>query len=311
MRPRRGTPGSRRPHVGGEPPGVSGGVVVAERHGAVIGGDAHGARRRHFVDHADGRRSGARRPRHRLAVAGPCCALPAWPIRLYTFQANLGARRFYERHGFSAIEFTDGEGNRERCPDVLYELAPEARPSRSWSPGMASGQPVPSFASRRSPALRHPVGLTARPSRSTCFLWPHVDESDHRCHCPPRARHRQLAAYRAHRVGSPSMNIERWTGSAIGRSRTVAFGDRVDGVRMLERRARTSGPRSRKVPCGSWTRPCRSPIGPGRLLSVQVIPVGHRAGHVRRQWRAWIGPTPPLAAARGFGGARRPACCST
>ena len=28
------------------------------------------------------------------------------PIRLYTFQANAGARRFYERHGFSPIEFT-------------------------------------------------------------------------------------------------------------------------------------------------------------------------------------------------------------
>lgn len=42
------------------------------------------------------------------------------PIRLYTFQANVGARRFYERHGFVAIQFTDGRGNEERCPDVLY-----------------------------------------------------------------------------------------------------------------------------------------------------------------------------------------------
>jgi GNAT superfamily N-acetyltransferase len=44
------------------------------------------------------------------------------PIRLYTFQANVGARRFYERHGYLAIEFTDGQTNEERCPDVLYEL---------------------------------------------------------------------------------------------------------------------------------------------------------------------------------------------
>jgi GNAT superfamily N-acetyltransferase len=43
------------------------------------------------------------------------------PIRLYTFQANDGARRFYERHGFRAIAFGDGSGNEERCPDVLYE----------------------------------------------------------------------------------------------------------------------------------------------------------------------------------------------
>jgi GNAT superfamily N-acetyltransferase len=45
------------------------------------------------------------------------------PIRLYTFQQNTGARRFYERNGFAAIGFTDGGANEERCPDVLYELA--------------------------------------------------------------------------------------------------------------------------------------------------------------------------------------------
>lgn len=44
------------------------------------------------------------------------------PIRLYTFQQNTGARRFYERNGFVAIEFTDGQGNEEKCPDVLYEF---------------------------------------------------------------------------------------------------------------------------------------------------------------------------------------------
>ena len=45
------------------------------------------------------------------------------PVRLYTFQASTGARRFYERHGFVAIEFGDGSGNEEGCPDVLYECA--------------------------------------------------------------------------------------------------------------------------------------------------------------------------------------------
>jgi ribosomal protein S18 acetylase RimI-like enzyme len=45
------------------------------------------------------------------------------PIRLHTFFQNTGARRFYERHGFSPILFTDGYANEERCPDVLYELA--------------------------------------------------------------------------------------------------------------------------------------------------------------------------------------------
>ena len=45
------------------------------------------------------------------------------PFRLYTFQRNLGARKFYERHGFVPIAFTDGSDNEENCPDVLYEVA--------------------------------------------------------------------------------------------------------------------------------------------------------------------------------------------
>ena len=48
------------------------------------------------------------------------------PIRLYTFQENGGARRFYERHGFRAIAFSDGSDNEEHCPDVLYEWAAPA-----------------------------------------------------------------------------------------------------------------------------------------------------------------------------------------
>jgi ribosomal protein S18 acetylase RimI-like enzyme len=43
---------------------------------------------------------------------------------LWTFQKNEGARRFYERHGLDAVEFTDGATNMEREPDVRYEWRP-------------------------------------------------------------------------------------------------------------------------------------------------------------------------------------------
>ena len=43
---------------------------------------------------------------------------------LWTFQKNEGARRFYERHGFDAVELTDGSGNMEREPDVRYAWRP-------------------------------------------------------------------------------------------------------------------------------------------------------------------------------------------
>lgn len=45
------------------------------------------------------------------------------PIYLYTFEENTGARRFYERNGYKAVAFTDGQGNEEKCPDVLYMRA--------------------------------------------------------------------------------------------------------------------------------------------------------------------------------------------
>ncbi len=41
-------------------------------------------------------------------------------LRLWTFQSNVAARRFYERHGFVVAETTDGSGNEEGSPDVLY-----------------------------------------------------------------------------------------------------------------------------------------------------------------------------------------------
>jgi GNAT superfamily N-acetyltransferase len=40
-------------------------------------------------------------------------------LRLWTFEANFGARRFYERHDFSARDRTDGD-NEQGVPDVLY-----------------------------------------------------------------------------------------------------------------------------------------------------------------------------------------------
>lgn len=52
---------------------------------------------------------------HALAV------LPR-PVQLCTFQANHHARAFYERHGFQAVTFSDGAGNEEQRPDVLYRL---------------------------------------------------------------------------------------------------------------------------------------------------------------------------------------------
>jgi GNAT superfamily N-acetyltransferase len=98
------------------------GVCVAEEDGHIVGmlaisTDADGG----WVDHlylapdAVRRGIGAALLHHALA------RLPR-PVRLYTFAANQGARRFYERHGFTVVRFGDGSDNQEGQPDVLYQL---------------------------------------------------------------------------------------------------------------------------------------------------------------------------------------------
>ena len=44
--------------------------------------------------------------------------------RLWTFQQNARARKFYEDRGFVAVEFGDGSTNEEKTPDVMYEWRP-------------------------------------------------------------------------------------------------------------------------------------------------------------------------------------------
>ena len=48
-------------------------------------------------------------------------------LPLWTFQRNHQARRFYERHGFVAVETTDGGRNEEKEPDVRYRWQRDRR----------------------------------------------------------------------------------------------------------------------------------------------------------------------------------------
>jgi ribosomal protein S18 acetylase RimI-like enzyme len=49
---------------------------------------------------------------------------------LWTFQPNLDAIRFYERHGFRTVRETDGSANEERVPDRLMHWQPDNSPGR-------------------------------------------------------------------------------------------------------------------------------------------------------------------------------------
>ena len=44
-------------------------------------------------------------------------------LDLWTFERNVGARRFYERHGFAEVATTAGD-NEEGAPDVRYRWTP-------------------------------------------------------------------------------------------------------------------------------------------------------------------------------------------
>ena len=42
-------------------------------------------------------------------------------LQLYAFQRNRRAQDFYEARGFAPVRFSNGAGNEEREPDVVYE----------------------------------------------------------------------------------------------------------------------------------------------------------------------------------------------
>ena len=91
-------------------------VTVAEADGRII---AFLARQRseirllHTHPNAIGQGAGSQLIEREQSVGPPV-------LELWCFQANRGARRFYERHGFQAVRFTDGARNEEKMPDVTY-----------------------------------------------------------------------------------------------------------------------------------------------------------------------------------------------
>lgn len=100
----------------------SGGTVVAESDGAIVGAMATEREAScswitqmavHPMNVGTG--IGSTLLQHAFRTCTP-------PIRLYTFQANIRAHHFYEQHGFRVIGESDGQENEEHCPDVLYEL---------------------------------------------------------------------------------------------------------------------------------------------------------------------------------------------
>ncbi len=86
----------------------TGQVTVVQQEGKIIGmmavsvdETANWLDHLYVHPHSVGRGIGTKLVERAKAVLGS-------PIRLYTFQANLRAIRFYERHGFKAIAYGDG-----------------------------------------------------------------------------------------------------------------------------------------------------------------------------------------------------------
>ncbi|SNR94235.1 L-amino acid N-acyltransferase YncA [Streptosporangium subroseum] len=92
-------------------------VWVAEQHGQIAG---FAALNIHWLEHlyvapdAQG---------HGIGTALLTQAKKARPnlLILHVFQQNTGARRFYERHGFTLTTLGDGSDNEEKVPDARYD----------------------------------------------------------------------------------------------------------------------------------------------------------------------------------------------
>jgi GNAT superfamily N-acetyltransferase len=94
-------------------------VWVAEEGGRVVGFAAlHDDLLGHLYVHPEAQSRGIG-----TALLGLVKAERPSGFRLWTFQRNVGARRFYERNGCRVVRLTDGRDNEEQEPDVLYEWA--------------------------------------------------------------------------------------------------------------------------------------------------------------------------------------------
>ena len=51
-------------------------------------------------------------------------------VSLHVFQQNGDARAFYERHGFTVLDTSDGDRNMENLPDMTLRWTPEGARSR-------------------------------------------------------------------------------------------------------------------------------------------------------------------------------------
>ena len=84
-------------------------------------------------------------------------------FQLWVFQKNTGARRFYERHGFTLVKLTDGRDNQERSPTRStngspgtsnrrmtepFDAPPDERSSEAFIPNRSMRPPFESYAMR-------------------------------------------------------------------------------------------------------------------------------------------------------------------
>jgi ribosomal protein S18 acetylase RimI-like enzyme len=91
-------------------------VWVAELHGRIAGFAALcGGRLDHLYLTPDAQNRGVG-----SALLGHAKQARPHGLDLYVFQRNTGARRFYERHGFTLVAEGDGSGNEENLPDAHY-----------------------------------------------------------------------------------------------------------------------------------------------------------------------------------------------
>ena len=47
-------------------------------------------------------------------------------VSLHVFQQNTDARAFYERHGFTVVDTSDGDRNMENLPDMTLRWTPDS-----------------------------------------------------------------------------------------------------------------------------------------------------------------------------------------
>ncbi|MET8050079.1 GNAT family N-acetyltransferase [Streptosporangium sp. NPDC005286] len=132
-------------------------------------------------------------------------------LNLHVFQQNTGARRLYERHGFTLVALGDGDDNEENLPDAHYRRRATAEPRQPEPAGGLNESLTCAFPLALADDVRTAVGVMPIPGHCSATSF-EVTVGEDRVTVPERIYHPEptseaLSALPPRPAGDPALPL--------------------------------------------------------------------------------------------------------